>query len=380
MRIPTTAAWFGSRGVLVFATLFGVSCTAEIVASDPTDQDVVDDEPTTARRAFDATVAAKLDARCRFCHGDPAMAPAFLLGVPTVYDTVMAWPSLVDLDAPEQSRLLTKGDHDGPSWTDEEAAAVRAWIVLEQQAALGLDGAPSVTTVTPIAEGDNAIDLALVGLPGTTVTFVAAFSDEGLDLDLLEVHAGPDGAHVVDPSFVPYRDGGPLETLARELDGVDVAVAPHEESALGDGALSLAGLEGGTSLALRFALVEPAPGAAPRPAPDGDPCGRIDGFATFVRPLLVQHCQSCHAGADAPATAALDLSGLGDESAAARTAACGRMRDSLDLDRPMHSTLFTEVDPLLDAEHPFRFNGDYDAFRDFRTPILQWILGREAAP
>jgi hypothetical protein len=378
MRLETTIAWFGPRGVALAAMLLGPSCTAELTASDPQRPDFADAAPTPARRAFDATVMPKLEARCQFCHGDPAMAPAFLVGSPDPYATIKAWPSLLVLDEPEQSRLLTKGDHDGPAWTDAEASDVLAWLRLEQQEALGLP-AELLTAVTPVAPGANAIDLGILGLPGTTVTFLAAFTEQGLELDMLEVRAGPEGAHVVDPSFVPYVDGGRADDLRHDLDGVDVEVAPHEASALGDGALSLAGIAAEAALAVRFALAEPAPAAAPH-APSGEPCADLPAFSSAAIPPLAQHCASCHDGADGPATAALDLSGLADPGDAAQAAVCGRVRASVDLDEPMHSALFTEVNPLLAEAHPFRFGGDYEIFRTFRTAVLQWVLGREVGP
>ncbi len=249
------------RRVALVAMLLDVSCTAELAGGDPLQEqeDVANDVSTAARLEFDETVMPRLEARCRFCHGDPAMAPAFLVGSPDPYPTVKSWPSLVVLAEPGQSRLLTKGDHDGPPWTEGEAADVLAWIVLEQREALALPGEPA---------------------------------------------------------------------------------APEEGAAEVD-----------------------------------ERCADLAVFSTTAGPALEEHCASCHAGADAPATASLDLSGVGQT-----VAACGRVISQIDLVDPMRSALFTEVDPLAEETHPFRFGGDYTAFRTFRTEVLQWVLDREPSP
>jgi hypothetical protein len=79
---------------------------------------------------FDDTVQPLLEANCDMCHGQPGFA------VPALdYATITTTPALNGGATPEASRLLTKGNHEGPGRTAAEASAVLAW--LEAEAAAG---------------------------------------------------------------------------------------------------------------------------------------------------------------------------------------------------------------------------------------------------
>jgi mono/diheme cytochrome c family protein len=108
-------------------------------------------EPDSAgRTTFETRIRPLLDDRCAVCHADPAMAPAFLSRNPEVYDTVIAWPSLVRIDEPERSRLITKGEHDGPAWEQSQIDAILAWLEVEAD--------PAEDVVVPDDEDDPVED------------------------------------------------------------------------------------------------------------------------------------------------------------------------------------------------------------------------------
>lgn len=127
--------WLDSRLLVSVLAVCVGACTAELsggvefgeVPLPPTEP-----EPDSAgRTTFETTILPLLEDRCAVCHADPAMAPAFLTRNPDVYDTVMAWPSLVVVEAPEQSRLITKGEHDGPAWEQAQVDEILAWVAIE---------------------------------------------------------------------------------------------------------------------------------------------------------------------------------------------------------------------------------------------------------
>lgn len=130
------------------------ACTAELTGGGVESGEVplppTEPEPDTAgRTTFETTILPLLEDRCAVCHADPAMAPAFLTENPDVYDTVMAWPSLVVVETPEQSRLITKGDHDGPAWEQAQVDAILEWLAIE---------ANPVEPIVPDDDDDDPVD------------------------------------------------------------------------------------------------------------------------------------------------------------------------------------------------------------------------------
>ena len=81
-------------------------------------------------------------AKCFMCH-DGSMATAvpppdpYLAGMGdmAIRDTAIAYvPQLVNLGAPRSSRVLSKGMHEGPALTAQEASKILGWIQAEHDA------------------------------------------------------------------------------------------------------------------------------------------------------------------------------------------------------------------------------------------------------
>ena len=123
-----------------------------------------------------------LSTDCGGCHaGTIAADPTFLMGADplTVRQTLLAYtPQVVDLDAPQSSRILNKGVHDGPALQAQEASDILQWITLEKAAAAVGDTTPTLET-SPFTillctggEPDN--------MQGTCPTNHVALSDVGI--------------------------------------------------------------------------------------------------------------------------------------------------------------------------------------------------------
>jgi len=221
------------------------------------------DGPDSA--SFEEDVLPLLESRCGSCHTDEAVAPAFMEG-PDVYAAVMGWPDLVVPGEPGASTLVTKGAHRGPAWRAAEERVVRGWIEREGGGApVGGDGGvgePPPDPGTPgartsprtVDEGDNAVDLEEIGLPGATLEFRAARVALGLHLSDLAFTAGPEGARLVHPELVTWADGTAVPDPDDRFDGVELTIPPGETVFLSTNVLLVDFPEPG-ALSIRFESV-----------------------------------------------------------------------------------------------------------------------------
>src|SRR6185312_4102196 len=87
------------------------------VPPPPTSSDPAPPSPeSTIEQQFDQDVAPLLAAKCTGCHED------------FVFASIVASPELSGDGAPADSRLLTKGAHEGPPWTTAEAQTILTWL------------------------------------------------------------------------------------------------------------------------------------------------------------------------------------------------------------------------------------------------------------
>ncbi len=351
-------------------------CTGGIETFNPGGADAGADGAAQARAMFDSDITPLLNGFCAACHSTPGSI-GFVAPDPDVYTAVMAWPGLVNLESPASSRLLAKGSHDGPAWTAAQQASVEAWIGLEADARAVEPAAISQTAAFAPVVGINTIDLAQIGLPGSTVTFRLERLQVGIYLSELMVNAGPAGAHLTHPLLVTWSDGLPTPDPIDRFADVELSLQPATSAMIGGGTVVLVNVPVEAMLSLHFSLAEPAAGGE---VPTAAGCKDVASFTTNAQPALAANCASCHAGADASATAATDMSRLGDLAPEAQAAACGQILSRVNLADPPNSGLFVAPDPLSGAGHPFKFGGDPAAFTAFRDQVLVWINTEVAAP
>ena len=89
---------------------------------------------TPAERAWVEQAQPVFAANCQTCHaGSVAQGMNFLAGN-TVWEQrdSLLDSGMVNLGAPESSRILTKGWHSGPAMTAQQASAILSWIVAER--------------------------------------------------------------------------------------------------------------------------------------------------------------------------------------------------------------------------------------------------------
>lgn len=249
---------FSCVAMLAFAPTL-IACQAAVVTAPgflPTDGGR---GGGAARAQFEAEVEPLIAVRCASCHSDAIIAPVFVDDA-DVYASVMGYAGLVTPGAPESSSLVTKGLHRGPAWTATEEATVRAWIEAEGVPTGGDAGTPPIdvphTTPRAIVEGANVIQLDTLGLPGATVTFVAARVALGMNLSEVTLQAGSTPVYVSHPVLV-IDDGSRMQADPEDrFAGVVLSLPPSGSGALASTAL-LVGFPEGGALAIGFEEARP---------------------------------------------------------------------------------------------------------------------------
>lgn len=349
-------------------------------APDVTDAGATDGSED-ARAMFEAEVLPLLDAQCVACHGPDRTGPAFLAAGPDVYTTVTSWPALVDRSDPGSSRILTKGAHAGPAWNAEQGSVVRAWLELEGARDAGEGEEEPLEHVTPAmapVAGFNAIDLAELGMSGSSLTFSAERVGTGLYLSDMRVAAGPGGVRLVHPLVITWVGETAMPDPVDRLAGVEIDVPAYGTAPLGGGTFVLVEFPEGAMLSFHFDEAGPsaAPGGADGGVGDGGApiggCSNVSGFTANARSPLSTNCVRCHGGGDPMAQAAVDMSAMDDLSATAQQRSCDEILTRINRMDPANSPVFLQPDPLSGATHPFKFgsSGELDAFR---SAVLFWL-------
>lgn len=335
----------------------------------------------------------QLMSTCGTCHdlGGIADTP-FLAQKPTRYQSMVSWPGIVRRN-PEESLLLTysmvgKGHSgslnlDSPQLVDTLLPQVKAWLAAEAEtfnapAADAADASqgPALEPFVPIL-GFNAIYLGPLGpdFEGMAVTFAADLLDGGaLSLSNIEVHpTSKTGVHMVHPLFTVYPKGGePDPDVADSFSNVDQTFLPGESGTLGPGTVILVNWQDSARLGLVFETIEPhAPAEPDGGAPEGG-CKALDAFNNNAKTKF-QVCTNCHGGGNGQAVAAVDMSKLTSDPAAA----CAQIKNRVTPADPPKSQIFITTDPGGNAAHPYKFGGNATTFNSFRNDVSLWIAAEQ---
>lgn len=139
-----------ARGLLVQGTMRGIAWIRQLgalatfavavgCAGDPEEGGLSDDLDGTpeeiAQQFFDREIHPRLEGACATCHVS-GVGVRYLVSDDWRAD-LLAYPGMINLADPDNSRILTKGRHEGPSseWTPTQKPVVREWIGLEAAAA-----------------------------------------------------------------------------------------------------------------------------------------------------------------------------------------------------------------------------------------------------
>jgi cytochrome c553 len=328
----------------------------------------------------------ELFSACGACHDAGGIANTPFLAGPDRYKSILSWPGIVTKPASLSlfhSWSVTGGGHSGfnldsnPSlqeactaWLEEEAKGIGDPVV---------ETGPSIPPIAPIL-GFNAMYLDALGAQyiGMALTFNAnELTATTLQLTDLEVHPTAKlGVHLVHPLFVVFPKGGaqPEPDPIDSFSNVDTYFDTGEAALLGPGTLVLTNWAAGAKLSVAFEKIEPFSSEVPDGGEGGTTGGCLDVnsfLANAQGPLGA--CTGCHGGQNGGATGAVDMSELQSDP----PSACSQVRNRINPNDPPQSQLFITTDPGGNATHPFKFNGDPNAFNAFMASVSVWITAEQ---
>jgi len=309
-----------------------------------------------------AGIEAEMVSACGTCHDAGGIGDAPFLAGPDRYKSVLTWPGVVVVD-PTQSLFVTYAvSGSGHNGTNLDTVAndllgrTKAWLAAEASSITTVpDDSPHVEPFTPIL-GFNAVYLTPIdpALTGVAITFTAEeLTPSTLKLDGLTVHTtSMTGVHLVHPVFGVYPKGAPAEAdPVDSFAGLDTYFPESSSQSLGTGTLILTNWAPEAKLGLGFETCSPwtengGDGGGGGGITGG--CNDVTAFEDNAAPQLQQRCVSCHGGNNAQATAAVDMSDLATDSAAA----CAQVKNRVNLTTPNSSQVFIVTDPGGNAAHP----------------------------
>lgn len=359
------------------------------------------DAKAQARVAWMKKAQPVIRDNCLSCHNGTQAGIGFVEGADPAAqrEALLAYePAVVNLEAPQSSRLLTKGQHNGPALLANQASALLDWIQLEKTA--NTDGGGGVTTLqtarfrpqicTGGLPGEATCpvnDVALddlapgLGIPGGKLRFVAQALGSGLYVNNLKLLPGPNGAYIEHPLFVSYpANGEPMpDTIDRffnvKMNLMAGVPADDPSTQIAGGTAAFVGFVATDEIAIHFRKAEAyIPEGGPGPGPEGG-CKVPDSFEQNARTPLNNNCGSCHRGQNQNATSALDMSGVDQPNAGN---ACNQVRLRVNLVDPNQSGIYLATVPG-NTNHPFAFpnQGAHDAFKN---AVNVWINAEKVAP
>lgn len=387
--------------VASLALLAMVGCTGLIDDGGSGD---LSPEEVRARQLFSEKALPRLNESCTVCHNGSRMGIGFVEGTSdgAMREALLAFtPTVVNITAPQSSRLLTKGLHEGPALTAQQASDILEWVQAEKAAVPdpGEEG-PRMETTAFIPQicvsGDpgtptcpiNTIPLDELGVAGAKIELVAQALGSGLYVKNLKLVPGPMGAYIEHPLFVSYP--ATSEPIPDNIDRFfsvkmnikDAMVAP-EEMLIGGGTAAFVGFPVGPNdkIAIHFKGInvwqdETMTGGG---GGGGGATGGCKDLASFkanaqaafrdAQGGLGQSCASCHLGGNA--LNAVNMTGIDSADDALILNACNQIKTRVNFQDPDNSGIFLAVTPG-NAGHPVAFDntGNYDAFKN---QVKAWI-------
>lgn len=306
---------------------------------------------------------------CGACHAIAGGAgPAFLLPKPDLYTTVTSYPSLIG-NAPETSRLYSKGVHEGPALTADQAPVVAAWIVeYNANKPAVMDGGavkPTIAPFAPTMNATNTVDLSVLDtlLAGQTVTFTAKTVGTSLELSNIKINTAPmAGVHMVHPLWVIWDENfNASPDPADSFSNLDQTIYGSTSVAMGPGLVYLPNWTATAKLNVVFVQIEPKMGGADAGTVGG--CKSLQNFVTNVKPLLQANCNACHVGANPTAGLSFDFAANTD------AVVCANALTEINTTTVANSLLLQRPNPAVNDAHPRKITN----YAPYQTAVTNWI-------
>lgn len=382
----------------VAITLIALGCTG-LIQDDGMGN--LTPEQSAAREAWMTEAQPVLAQNCSACHNGSRVGVGFLEGVDPIAQraTLLAYtPLVVNLTAPQSSRLITKGLHEGPAFTAAQTSSVLQWIQ-KQKDAEGSTGEGDLTLETeafiPLicvsgAPGTvdcpfNNVALDAVGSPGAVIRFTVQALGSGLYVSNLKLIPGPEGAYIEHPLFVskPVAGDAKPDTIDRFFSvKMNLAMnAGEAEQQIAGGTAAFVGFQATDPLSIYFKKVDKYQMDMGMPPPQSG-CKALTEFKAIRTAFsaavggAAQACTGCHAGSNAGATGAMGIQNIGSADDTVVQNVCNQVLIRTNLTTPDQSGIFLAPSP--GSTHPFRFaQAQLDMFK---AQVNMWITAEKTAP
>lgn len=401
--MPTNPTKF----LLLASTVFGLGAGCTGLIDNKGGANSGTPEEAAAKQAFINEALPVLNTNCAGCHNGSQAGIGFLAttdGDLGIRDTLIGFdPQIVNLDAPQSSRLLTKGTHNGPALLADQASALLDWLNAEK-AAVPMDGSgATVELITPqftpqICTGGNpgdptcpinTVDLSGIGAAGATITFTAQAVSSGLYLNRLSINGGPGGVYLEHPLFTSYlADGTEVVDSIDRFFSVKLDIMPAGTELLAGGQAGFIGFGAGPNDKLTIAfkalsayVPDTGSGSGSGDAGGGGGCKVLASFKQNAQGPLKTNCgDACHSGANGNAKSAMDLSAIGATDDATLLNACNQVRTRINFQTTDLSGFYVAPNPGDPTNHPFKFNGNQGNFNAFKASVDVWVQAEKTAP
>jgi mono/diheme cytochrome c family protein len=344
-----------------------------------------------------------LRTNCMTCHNGSRANVGFLVGEEdfAIRETLINFnPPVVNLESASISRILTKGLHDGPQLSAEQSSALLLWLQAERQSANHDPDHPIIQIATPkfnimpctAGDPDNAggtcptnhISLEKVPtdgnmLPGAELTFVAQPLQSGLYLTRFNVVGGTTGVYLEHMLFVSLPAmTDPFPDQIDRYFALKMNVPANMSGSVGGGTESFFGFVGTDQIEVHFKKISKYQADSGMPA-DNNGCKVLANFKTNAVTQLNANCASCHAGANAGATGAMDLTTVTSTDDAKVLNTCNQVRSRINFQTTDQSGFYLAPNPGSGTNHPFKFP-TAAAFTTFKTAMDLWVKAEQTAP
>jgi hypothetical protein len=211
-------------------------------------------------------------AHCTQCHDGSMPNIGYIAGTDDLMrrETLVNYvPRIVNLGAPQSSRVLTKGDHTatggGPALSANEASDILMWIIAEAKArpappVIRTMQMPAIVCTTTPADPAclNTVDLSSLG-QAATLTFVLQAVGSDSYYTSLKLTAGANGLYVEHPLIESWPAGAtdPKPDPVDRFFAIQENLTANMALTLGEtGTASIAGFNANDPISFRFDVFE----------------------------------------------------------------------------------------------------------------------------
>jgi cytochrome c553 len=365
-------------------------------------EDQVTPEERAARKAFVDKAKPVLDSVCASCHSGSDPSVAFLLGADAmeVRGSLLA-SNVVNLEAPQSSRLLSKGAHSGPALLASQASDLLEWLAAERDAA-GATGSVNTGLETPLftpllctagAPGDPTCPITYVDISGLVEGWAGArikFVAQPLSLDLyltnLALEGGAEGVYIEHPLFVSWPvNAKPIpDSLDRFFNVKMNLEAGATAQSIAGGTAAFVNFAPGNQLSIHFKVVDKfraddGGGGGGGGGMTSNGCRALAQFTANARGPLQTSCGNCHANANnGNARGAMDITGIGSMDEATLQNVCNQTRTRINFQDSNASGFYIAPNPAMGTNHPFKF-ASQAAFDNFKAAVDVWVQAEKTA-